>query len=239
MAQRESGYVRRPRDAYMTPAWVTEVLLDRLERERLLPVTERVPDPSMFSKAFKIDTGRPLAIWEPAAGTGVMASVMAARGYEVIASDIAPEPGVGFAHDFLGGALPVLLPAPVGAVITNPPYAEAEDFVATALDIVQPAGGVVAMLLKVDWDSAKTRRRFFAETWRFRMKIVLTDRIHWFDPEPGSAGPSENHAWFIWSCASVAQCQPREFLDGAKLAYAEAPARVRDELRAKRKAVAA
>lgn len=30
------------------------------------------------------------------------------------------------------------------------------------------------------------------------MRLVLTDRITWFDPEPGKAGPSENHAWFVW-----------------------------------------
>ena len=237
MAQRESGYVRKARDAYMTPAWVTEVLLDRLGLDRVLPVTERVPDPNLMprwrSEANKLDTGRPLAIWEPAAGTGVMAGVMARRGYEVIASDIAPEPGVGFAHDFTSGALPLLMPAPVGAIITNPPYDQAEAFVEAALKIVQPAGGVVAMLLKVDWDSAKTRRRFFADCPRFSMKLVLTDRIHWFDPEPGSAGPSENHAWFVWDCNfSVSGYR-------AGLAYAEAPDHVRQALRAKRKAVAA
>lgn len=220
MAQRESGYVRKERDAYMTPRWVTDVLIDELERERMLPL-----------RGFDGEGNfKPLAIWEPAAGTGQMATAFSDRGYEVICSDIQPEPGVGFAHDFTQRTLPVLMPAQVGAIITNPPYDQAEAFVANALDVIQPGGGLVAMLLNVKWDSGKTRRRFFADCPAWARKIVLVDRIYWFDPEPDKAGPSEDHAWYVWSFGL------RQIGRGATLAYAGMPDTERDRLRACRKA---
>lgn len=217
MAQRESGYVRKERDAYMTPRWVTDVLIDDLEAARMLPRPPYATD----------DT---LAIWEPAAGIGQMASALTNRGYDVICSDIAPGPGVGFQHDFTVREMPILMPAKAGGIITNPPYDQAEAFVANALDLMAAEGGLVAMLLKVDWDSAKTRRRFFADCPAFARKIVLLDRIHWFDPEPDKAGPSENHAWYVWDWTGsrTRQC--------AVISYATMPDTERARLRACRKA---
>lgn len=56
------------------------------------------------------------------------------------------------------------------------------------------------MLLRTDFDHAKTRRHLFADCPAFAKKVVLTKRILWFTPEPGAKGksPSENHAWWIW-----------------------------------------
>ena len=51
------------------------------------------------------------------------------------------------------------------------------------------------MLLPVDFDSALTRAKFFGDCGQFSGKIILLRRIKWF---PGEAGPSTNHAWFIW-----------------------------------------
>jgi hypothetical protein len=53
------------------------------------------------------------------------------------------------------------------------------------------------MLLRVDYDSAITRRHLFADCQAFATKLVLTRRIVWFEPK--IASPSENHAWFVWS----------------------------------------
>lgn len=224
VAQRESGYERKERDAYMTPAWVTQVLVDDLEREGFLPLHGH-------DQAGKL---KPLAIWEPAAGTGQMADALARRGYEVFCTDIVPGPGVGFQHDFTSPVMPVLFPGQIGGVITNPPYDQADEFVEIALRMMEARGGLVAMLLKVDWDSGKTRRRFFAGCAGWARKLVLLDRIYWFDPEPPppgekSHGPSENHAWFVWSFAR------RHVGRGASIGYVETPAAERERLRACRK----
>ena len=85
------------------------------------------------------------------------------------------------------------------ALVTNPPFGKrgelAEAFIRHALELEPP---IAAFLLRVDFDSAKTRRDIFQNCPFFAGKIVLLDRIVWFERE-GAASPSENHAWFIWS----------------------------------------
>lgn len=64
MSQRASGYERKERDLYETPAWVTEALLPHLPEG----LTE---------------------IWEPACGSGKMARALETiPGAKVIATDI-------------------------------------------------------------------------------------------------------------------------------------------------------
>lgn len=128
-------------------------------------------------------------VWEPAAGSGKMVSALMKSGFDVVASDI--ETGCDF--------LSVMNPRPIRAIITNPPYELANEFVQRALGGV-PNNGFVAMLLRTDFDHAKTRQHLFRDHRAFSKKVVLTKRIVWFEPEPGEKGksPSFNHAWFIW-----------------------------------------
>jgi hypothetical protein len=49
--------------------------------------------------------------------------------------------------------------------------------------------------LRVDFDSGRTRADLFRDNPSFVGKLVLLDRIKWFE---GASGPSDNHAWFIW-----------------------------------------
>lgn len=125
-------------------------------------------------------------VWEPAAGSGKMVRALRKAGYKVLSSDITR------GRDFLNKKSN----SAVAAIITNPPYSHAQQFIETALDLTQGHRGLVAMLLRVDYDSAKTRRHLFADHPAFWKKIVLTKRIKWIEDSTGS--PSENHAWFIW-----------------------------------------
>jgi len=52
------------------------------------------------------------------------------------------------------------------------------------------------MLLRTDYDHAKTRQHLFGKCDQFWMKLVLTKRIKWFEDSKGQ--PSFNHAWYIW-----------------------------------------
>lgn len=82
-------------------------------------------------------------------------------------------------------------------IATNPPYGrEAERIVRHALFVTEIANGSVAMLLPHAWDTAKGR----VGLWRhpFICKIVLTTRIRWENLEQKKAGPSMNHAWYVW-----------------------------------------
>lgn len=164
MSQRDSGYTRKERDLYETPAWATEALRPHLPR-------------------------MPNLIWEPAAGSGKMVKVLATWGGGVVASDIEPHP-LCYTADFL--TCPVHDGA--DAIITNPPYEMATEFVQRALGSV--GRGIVAMLLRTDFDHAKTRGHLFERHPAFAKKVVLTKRIKWFEDSKGQ--PSFNHAWFIW-----------------------------------------
>lgn len=131
---------------------------------------------------------QPDVIWEPACGGGKMSRAIAEHSPKVVTvlqSDI--EQG----RDFLieqsaDGA---------DAIITNPPYELATEFINHSLDLMKPRG-IVAMLLRTDFDHAKTRANLFALHCAFSKKVVLTKRIKWFEDSKGQ--PSFNHAWFIW-----------------------------------------
>lgn len=179
MSQRNSGYDRKPNDLYSTPSWVTEALLPHLP---------------LLNGAV---------IWEPAAGEGAIVEVLRARlpRCDVYASDLAPP--IGFeakvdGHDFLGE--PPRMHA--DAVITNPPYGrDAIKFIERALEVTRPTRGIVAMLLRTQFDHAPLYRAVFRQHPAWSKKLMLTRRIVWFvEPDTGKpkAGPSDCHAWFIW-----------------------------------------
>lgn len=175
MSQRHSEYKRQPNDLYETPAWVTEAVLPHI--------------PSWVKH-----------IWEPACGSGKMATVFRSAGYAVCATDITK----GVKKDFLKHP-----PLPLEhkwrgyyGIITNPPYKQAREFIEHALTCAD----FVAMMLPVNYDCAKTRQHLFGKCHDFDRKIILTKRIVFFE-RPGAA-PSENHAWYIWDRTKTASATP-------------------------------
>lgn len=135
------------------------------------------------------------SVWEPACGCGQMVRVFHEWGLvQVDHTDI------DMGYDFLRQET-----RPIEAIITNPPYELATEFIEHALRIMEPNAAlegpcIVAMLLRTDFDHAKSRSHLFRDCPAFAKKVVLTRRIVWFEPEAGSKGksPSFNHAWFIW-----------------------------------------
>jgi hypothetical protein len=173
LSQRNSGYVRQDADNYATPAWVTRALIPHIP-------------------------ARIKTIWEPAAGEGAMATALRERPKTaVIATDIRPGNGMPTSNipvNFLESGMT----AP--AIITNPPFYLAQEFIERALELTAGDDGFVAMLLRSDFDHAKSRRFLFDDDW-FAKRLVLTRRIVWFvDPLTGKpkASPSVNHSWFLW-----------------------------------------
>lgn len=179
MSQRDSGYERKERDLYETPEWVTLALIPHLPPCR--------------------------NIWEPACGSGKMARVLPNVSY---ATDLVTDYEEGDdGHDFLKTKT---APAPVPrfectGIVTNPPYELATEFCNHALYLMRQVDGVVAMLLRTDFDHAKTRAHLFSDCPAFAKKLVLRKRIMWFEPEPGkkASSPSFNHAWYIWDWKHV------------------------------------
>jgi hypothetical protein len=175
MSVRASGFDRVPADLYQTPAWLIDALGEHVSLNGL-------------------------AVWEPACGQGQMVRALEAAGAMVHATDLIDHgfPNMAEVSDFTGDQTPRHF---FNAIISNPPYGPqgrtGAAFIKRGLDLLPP-GGLLALLLPVDFDSAKTRAPLFGDCPDFAAKIVLRRRIAWFEPKPGQAGPSANHAWFIW-----------------------------------------
>jgi hypothetical protein len=131
---------------------------------------------------------RSISVWEPACGSGKMVAVLKKYFVNVSGTDIANDEF----YDFL-----MCSGTAADAIITNPPYALATLFVNHAINLMRERRGMVAMLLRTDFDHASGRKKLFSDSPCFAKKVVLTKRIRWFENSKGS--PSFNHAWFIWS----------------------------------------
>lgn len=173
--RRRSGYELMPRDSYYSPRWVVAALFDRV----------------VF----------PGICIDPFAGGGIVLDVAAAHGYAVRGSDIAPAPDA--QHDLQVADFFDIEELPDGgSIITNPPYGAlgqlAAQIIRRCLELTHPGGGKVAMLLRVDFDSASTRADIFGDHPAFAAKYALTRRVRWANLEQRSNGPSWGHAWFVW-----------------------------------------
>jgi hypothetical protein len=124
-------------------------------------------------------------IWDPAGPGTAITDTLTAAGYNTALTS----------EDFL--ATTERPHDRVKAIVCNPPWGTqgrlAVRFIEHAIELVP----LVLMLLRIDFDSAKTRVHLFRDHPHFAGKIVLLDRITWFERE-GALGPSENHCWAIW-----------------------------------------
>lgn len=148
---------RRELDFYPTPANVTIALMEWM-RQRI----------STFET--------PCTIWEPACGDGAMVKVLKNYNHSVISTDIQ------MGQDFLK------MPSVVcDAIITNPPFEFAEDFIRKAC-VDAP---IVAMLLKSQyWHRRKSVNLF--NTYKPQYNLALTWRPDFLEHEriDGSLSPS-------------------------------------------------
>lgn len=185
----EAGFKREPADAYFTPAWAVQVLLD----------------------AWPIRG--PVA--EPACGLGHIVGALEAHGMKVAAADLHDYGSASgwVRRDFLTAPLLALGDGtPVNAVVTNPPYRHADVFLRQALERVvfdPQREGQAAFLLNALWGCAQTRDDLLSEASCFAAKIEITRRIQWLGrdgepfrkPDGKREGPRQNHAWYVWDAA--------------------------------------
>ena len=93
-----------------------------------------------------------------------------------------------------------------------------QEFVDRALELTRPVGGMVALLVNIQWPTGatnSTRCRMPA----FDMEIKLIGRIAWFAGPDGKPAkqPQENDRWLIWDWsrtpASPECCSPARTLN--------------------------
>lgn len=132
-------------------------------------------------------------ILEPSCGEGHISKQLIKHGYDVVSRDLVDR-GFGEVKDFLffkneqwGGD-----------IVTNPPYAAAQEFVEQALSMIQE-GHKVAMFLKLTFLEGKQRAKLFKENPPIRI-WVSSSRLKCakngdFEQFKSSATA---YAWFIW-----------------------------------------
>jgi hypothetical protein len=143
----------------------------------------------------------PLYIWEPACGRGAIVNVLRAAGHQVVATDIAdygvPVTAPGYLGiDFLKEHM---APAGTEAIVTNPPYRLAAEFVRHALRLCPRVVMLLrlAFLESVSWSDILDDGGL-ARVYPFRNRAPMMHR-------DGRDGQKTNSAvafaWFSWDAA--------------------------------------
>lgn len=123
-------------------------------------------------------------IREPACGEGYMSRVIEGYGHNVIGTDI----------QFGDNYFDTTLEQKVDAIITNPPFKHAEDFIKKAIG----EADIVAMVLKSQYWHAKKRLKLFREH-KPTYILPLTWRPDFLFNEPGKGGNSTMEVlWTVW-----------------------------------------
>jgi hypothetical protein len=167
------------------------------------PLRERGHDlyetPECATRALLRAEDLPHRIWEPACGRGAIVNILRAHGHEVVASDLVdygvPVTCPGYRNvDFLTEGR-----APEGtqAILTNPPFKLANEFVEHALELCP----LVIMLLRLAFLESERRTRILesgtlARVHIFRRRLPMMHRHNWDGPK-ASSGMA--FAWYVWS----------------------------------------
>jgi hypothetical protein len=180
------------------------VALDHSCQVQRHPHSERGLDlyetPSVAIEALLRVEQLPPHIWEPACGRGAIVNVLRSAGHEVVATDIADyglpitPPGY-WNRDFL---LETDAPEGTEAIVTNPPFRFAEEFVAHALEL----SPLVIMLLRLAFLESERRCHILencglARVHVFRKRLPMMHRANWTGPKANSGMA---FAWFVWDC---------------------------------------
>jgi hypothetical protein len=139
----------------------------------------------------------PHCIWEPACGPGAIARVLRRHGHEVYASDLidySSDQQDASGWDFL---LEHRLPVGVESIVTNPPYKNADAFVAHAISLCPK----VYMLLRLAFLESERRSSILdtgklARVYLFKNRLPMMHRHGWQGPRASSAIP---FAWFCFN----------------------------------------
>ena len=174
-------------------------------QSRRAPLSERGHDlyetPPEATIALMRVEKLPRHIWEPACGRGAIVNMLRDAGHDVVASDIEdygiPITAPGYwCRDFL---LEHRAPTGTEAILTNPPYKLAADFVRHALKLCPR----VVMLLRLAFIESTGRTDILdsgqlARVYPFRNRLPMMHRDGWAGPRASSAIP---FAWFVWDAA--------------------------------------
>lgn len=147
------------------------------------------PTPADCVTALLVAEAEPLTlhrtIWEPACGDGAICHVLHQHGFTTVATDLIDRGHGKGGKNFLT-EVEILAPA----IITNPPFCLAEEFVRHALDL---GAEYVAMLLKSTWFHASSRYPLF-----LKHQPTAVYPLTWRPDFLGQGAPTMEACWFVW-----------------------------------------
>ena len=137
----------------------------------------------------------PHLVWEPACGPGSIARTLRQYGHAVHATDLVDY----YSPDQDEHGLDFLFPEPDAyspAIVTNPPFKLAEQFVERALECAP----LIFMLLRLAFLTSEKRTNILehsglARVHVFRKRLPMMHRDGWEGPKASS---SMDFAWFVW-----------------------------------------
>lgn len=138
----------------------------------------------------------PMNVWEPACGPGSIARVLRASGRYVFASDLVDYKSEDQDLSDVDFLRTPAAPLVTEAIVTNPPYKLAGEFVSHALHIAPK----VYMLLRLAFLESEKRRPILdggqlARVLPFRNRLPMMHRDGWDGNKSSSAVA---FAWFVW-----------------------------------------
>ena len=141
----------------------------------------------------------PERVWEPSCGSGCLSERLQERGHKVISTDLVDrgygEGGVNFFDQ-------QQMPDHTTAIITNPPYKFATEYVVHALRLL-PTDGLLCLFLKTTFAEGKERYlRIFGVTPPALVlqcsERVLCAKNADFDGMRAGGGSAVSYAWWVW-----------------------------------------
>ena len=177
-------------------------MLDHSANTHAAPLSDRKDDlyetPPVAVEALLRVEKLPQVLWESACGPGSIVRVLRAAGHSVMATDL-----VDYGCDGSIARVDFLMesraPDSIEAIITNPPFKLASEFVAHALKLCPK----VYMLLRLAFLESTRRNPILdgghlARVHVFRNRLPMMHRHGWTGPRSTSATP---FAWFCWDRA--------------------------------------
>lgn len=140
----------------------------------------------------------PTRIWEPSCGSGCLSARMEQRGHEVVSTDLVDR---GYGQGGVNFFEQETMPDGCTAIVTNPPYKHATDYVLHALSLL-PDDGLLCLFLKTTFAEGKERYRRIYATQPPRFVLQCSERVLCAKnadfKRASKDGSAVSYAWWIW-----------------------------------------
>lgn len=151
-----------------------------------------------ISALLKVES-LPHYIWEPACGRGAIAGPLVQAGHAVAASDLVDH---GYGLNGIDFLMEWKLPPNCQAIVTNPPFKLANEFVRHAIDLCP----LVIMLLRLSFIESEIRSDILdngklSRVYCFKKRLPMMHRDGWTGPKTEHS--SMVFAWFVWDRAQT------------------------------------